>query len=62
VAEGSDTPILSQIATPPEYLRHGNRGTVTLLQQGVENAGIACIFFFAILAKPDLLANIHIVN
>jgi len=30
---------------------------VTLLQQGVENARGAGIFFFAILAKADLLAN-----
>jgi len=50
-------PILSQIATPSKYLRRKNRGTVTLLQQAVENARCACIFSFAILAKPDLLAN-----
>jgi len=50
-------PILSQIATPSEYLRRKKRGTVTLLQQGVEIACCTCIFFFAILAKADLLAN-----
>jgi hypothetical protein len=51
------TPILSQIATHSEYPRRKNRGTVTLLQQGAEIAAGACIFSFAILAKPDLLAN-----
>jgi len=50
-------PILSQIATHSEYRRRKNRGTVTLLQQRLEIAMRACIFSFAILAKPHLLAN-----
>jgi hypothetical protein len=37
--------------------RGRNPESVTLLQQGVGNAPGACIFFFAILAKADLLAN-----
>jgi hypothetical protein len=51
------TPILSQIATPSERLRRKKLESVTLLQQGVGIAHCACIFFFAILAKADLLAN-----
>jgi hypothetical protein len=49
--------IMSQIATHSERPRHKNRGTVTLLQQRCEIAPGARIFFFAILAKPGLLAN-----
>jgi hypothetical protein len=56
-AEADRTPILSQIATPSERLRRKNPESVTLLQQGVGIAPSACIFFFAILAKADLLAN-----
>jgi hypothetical protein len=56
-AEADRTPILSQIATPSERLRRKNPESVTLLQQGVGIARCACIFFFAILAKADLLAN-----
>jgi hypothetical protein len=52
-----DAPILSQIATHSERLRHKNRETVTLLQQRCEIALSARIFSFAILAKPGLLAN-----
>jgi len=56
-AEADRTPILSQIATPSEYIRRKNPESVTLLQQGVGIAHSTCIFFFAILAKADLLAN-----
>jgi hypothetical protein len=56
-AEADRGPILSQIATPSEYPPRKNPESVTLLQQGVGIAHSTCIFFFAILAKTDLLAN-----
>ncbi|MGA7429479.1 MAG: hypothetical protein WBQ24_05705 [Xanthobacteraceae bacterium] len=56
-ADLTAAPILSQIATPSEYVRRRNPESVTLLQQGVGIAAGGCIFSFAILAKPDLLAN-----
>jgi hypothetical protein len=49
--------ILSQIATHLEYRPCEIRQSVTLLQQRGGIAPGTCIFSFAILAKPGLLAN-----